>query len=524
MKNIKVELLQLTLFEGNVIKSDVSGDLFFDFLTFNGSNNFTGVLTKSRYISAVENIPGNPLIQVNGKIYTINVTSKEDSLSESVFDVSGTYSNLYTQIYNNTLNVNVLASKPFVNPMTFKRSYENKYEGVSLIKRQGVMNVAGGLYGLPLSTYVQTNGRWVSLGDESIGMLNASGLMPKWQGMLHVNEKGEATDTDIGVVTGLGIGPLNLKGSFEDMHFDFNSISIDNDSFNEVNSGKYELQNVILAYPSINESFKWDVSQAVGPANFDSNFYGGGSISFSLQTPAGSLGWSRDWEFVYRMRDNYQMQFVTSGTPDARILHVIDNGEEVASAPLGSITQSMLEGPGSRAIYGESAAQLTQNARMINELGQQKPDFSGGAESVVGYIGTVVNSFFSVFGLFADYFNKSKVINKTLGSMYQPAGVTASGSSNIKSGFVKIDSYIGNTLLNSAVWYGQVLADVYGGSELNPSPNGYNPVMGTDTKHFTKQITITNGLKDVYDEYNDVTFYGANKIYLDELGSNIPNY
>jgi len=524
MKNIKVQLLNLTLFEGNIIESGVSGDLFFDFLTFNGSNKFTGILTKGRYITATENIPGNPLIQVNGKIYTISVSSREDNLNSTVFDVSGEYSNLYTQIYNNTLTVDVLASKPYANPMTFKRSYENKYDGVSLIKRQGVMSVAGGLYGLQLNTYVQTNGRWTSIGDESLGMLDAAGLMPKWQGMLHVNENGESTDTGIGFVSGLGLGPLRLKGSFEDMNFDFNSISVTNDSFNEVNSGKFELQNVILAYPAINKSFKWNVSQAVGDANFDSNFYGGGNISFSLQTPAGALGWTRDWQFVYRMKDNYQMQFVTSGTPDARVLHVIDNGEEVASAPLGSITQSMLEGPGSRSIYGETAAQLTQNMRMIKELGQQKPDFAGGAEAAIGYIGTIVNSFFSVFGLFADYFNKSKVINKALGNMYQPAGVTASGASNIKSGFVKLDSYIGYTLVNSAVWYGQVLADIYGGSELNPSANGYNPVMGTYTKHLTKQITITEGLKDVYDEYNDVTFYGANKIYLDELGSNIPNY
>lgn len=524
MKNVKAQLLNLTLLEGNVIDSGVSGDLFFDFLTFNGSNKFTGILTKGRYITATEDIPGNPLVQVNGKVYIISVSSKEDNLNSTVFDVSGEFSNLYTQIYNHNLNVNVLASRPYVNPMTFTRSYENRYSGVSLIKRQHVMDVNSGLYGLPLQTYIQTNGRWTSLGDETLGMLTAGGLMPKWQGMMHVNENGESTDTNIGVLTGLGQGPLNLKGSFEDMNFDFNSININNDSFNEVNSGKYELQNVILAYPAINTSFKWDVSQAVGAADFNSNFYGGGNISFMLQTPAGSLSWSRDWQFVYRMKDNYQMQFVTSGTPDARILHIIDNGEEVASAPMGSITQSMLEGPGSRAIYGETAAQLTQNARMINELGQQKPDFAGGAEAVIGYIGTVVNSFFSVFGLFADYFNKSKVINKALGNMYQPAGVTASGSSNIKAGFVKLDSYIGNTLVNSAVWYGSVLADIYGGSELNPADNGYNPVMGTDTEHFTKQITITNGLKDVYDKYNDVTFYGANKIYLDELGSNIPNY
>jgi len=34
MKNIKAQLLNLTLFEGNIIESGVSGDLFFDFLTF----------------------------------------------------------------------------------------------------------------------------------------------------------------------------------------------------------------------------------------------------------------------------------------------------------------------------------------------------------------------------------------------------------------------------------------------------------------------------------------------------------
>lgn len=524
MKDIKVQLLNLTLLNGNVIKSGVSGDLFFDFMTFNGSNNFTGILTKGRYITDTTGIPGNPLIQINNKIYIISVSSMEDDLSNTVLAVTGKYSNLYTKIYKTGISLNVLASKPFVNPMTFTRSYNNRYNGVSLIKRQGVMQVAGGLSGLPLTTFVQTNGRWISIGDESFGMLQAGSIMPKWQGMLHVNEKGESTDTDIGVVSGLGLGPLSLNGSFEKINFDFNDISIDNDSFNEINSGKYELQNVILAYPDVNNTVRWDVGSIIGRDDFNSNFYGGGNISFTLQTPAGSLGWSRDWQFIYRMRKNYTVQFVTSGTPDSRILHVIDNGEEVASAPLGSITQSMLEGPGSRAIYGETAAQLTQNARMINELGQQKPDFEGGTEEVIGYIGTVVNSFFSVFGLLADYFNKSKVINKALGNMYQPAGVTSAGNSNIKSGFVKLESYIGNTLVNFATWKGDVIADIYGGSELNPADNGYNPVMGTDTEHFERVITIQNGLEDLYDEYNDVSFYGANQIYLSELEGNKPNY
>lgn len=519
-----IQALGMTILNGNVIKYGSSGPLYLDLLNVTGNGSFEALATDSRMVTHVEDVPGSPLVLFKGSVYSLNVEPKDDSLSGVAYTLTGSYNLLFTQIYNKGLNVNVIATKPFVNDMNLKRSYEARFDGVSLISHKHAFDMSNSLFGIDLHTFAQFNGFWMDLGDESQGSLIVSNYMPTWQGLRHVNEKGEATSTSIDFISDLGAGPLELHGSFEDIKFDFDDIGITSDSMNEANSGNFEFTNVVLTYPAFDIDNKINIDSLVGGVDIKSNFYGGGNISFTMQTPAGNLSWSRNWEFLYRMREDYHVRFVTSGTPDSRILHVIDNDEEVASSPLGAVTQSILEGPGSRKLYGETAAQLTNHARMLKSFQQQKFDLEGGVGSVISYIGNAVNAFFSLFGLIGDYFNRGKIINNALGAMYQPVNVTANGGTSVKNNFIKLKSYIGNTLVNSSYWYGSVFADIFGGSELNESSNGYNAVIGTDQLTDNRTITINSGLRDIYDEYNNVTLYGNNSMYLDLINSNKPNY